>query len=225
MWTYLTRLTTQQSYLIQGKVHFIWQGGGWRYWNLKPEILAAPPSLTVQFFRSPPPFPSCWFWSIQIFGEPPPSPTIFSEPPIQVSKNFGAPPQNLQPPHCHNYYMNFPQLGKKCNSEFWLFHTIVQITTSVNHQKHFTVTMWVFDISQLRPTLTRKVKVKQGNSNFTTNLSWICCFINQLIIKYTCTFSPWACKEFLFSTLPPKAGGGGGCLLCLEEFSFLLSAN
>ena len=47
-----------------------------------------PPSIAVQFFRSPPPPPSCRFWSIQIFG----APLIFSEPPFQ------SPPQYLHHP-------------------------------------------------------------------------------------------------------------------------------
>ena len=49
--------------------------------------------------------------------------------------------------------------------------------------------------------------------------------VQIIIIKKT---SPLACKELLFpiSTLPPTAGGGGGCLPCLDEaFSFLLSTN
>ena len=34
----------------------------------------------------------CWFWSIQFFRALPPSATIFSEPPLRVSKNFRSPP-------------------------------------------------------------------------------------------------------------------------------------
>ena len=50
-----------------GKVHLIWQGGmkilKLEAWNFS----CPPPSLEVQFVRSP---PSYWFWSIQIFGAP-----------------------------------------------------------------------------------------------------------------------------------------------------------
>ena len=35
------------------------------------------------------------------FRSPPPSATIFSEPPLRVSKNFRSPPQYLHPPPCH----------------------------------------------------------------------------------------------------------------------------
>ena len=40
----------------------------------------------------------CWFWSIQNFMSSPPSPTLFSEPPYWVSKNFRSPPQYRYPP-------------------------------------------------------------------------------------------------------------------------------
>ena len=43
----------------------------------------------------------CWFWSIQIFGTTPPSATIFSEPPLRVSKNFRSPPSISSSPPCH----------------------------------------------------------------------------------------------------------------------------
>ena len=33
---------THSNFLALGKVHLIWQWGGWRYWNSKLEILAAP---------------------------------------------------------------------------------------------------------------------------------------------------------------------------------------
>ena len=73
----------------------IWQGGrrggGWRYWNSKLEILAAPLDSS-SIFRSAP--PSCWFWSIQIFGAPPPllAQQFFQSPPFGCLKIFGAPP-------------------------------------------------------------------------------------------------------------------------------------
>ena len=43
----------------------------------------------------------CWFWSIQIFGAAPPSATIFSEPPLRVSKNFRSSPSISSSPPCH----------------------------------------------------------------------------------------------------------------------------
>ena len=71
-----------------GKVHLVWQGWGWRYWNSKLEILAAP-SLAVHFFRSlPPPF------GFKVYK--------FSEPPFRVSKNFRCPPSMFSSlPPCH----------------------------------------------------------------------------------------------------------------------------
>ena len=47
----------------------------------------------------------------KLLGAPPPSPTLFSEPPFQLSKNFRSPPQYLHPPL--SYYMNFPLLWHK----------------------------------------------------------------------------------------------------------------
>ena len=66
--------------------------GGWRYWNLKLEILAAL-LLVVQFFRSPPlllVLKYTNFWS--------PSPLIFSELPFGCLKIFRAPLNIFIPP-------------------------------------------------------------------------------------------------------------------------------
>ena len=41
---------------------------------------------------------SCVGFEVYKFSEPPPSATIFSEPPLRVSKNFRSPPQYLHPP-------------------------------------------------------------------------------------------------------------------------------
>ena len=71
--------------------------GGWRYWNLKLEILAAP-SLAVQFFRSP---PSPVGFEVNQFWEPP---LIFSESPFGFLKIFQAPLNIFIPPPptpCH----------------------------------------------------------------------------------------------------------------------------
>ena len=70
-------------------------GGGWRYRNLKLEILAAPLASGSIFLGAPPPVG----FEVNKHVSPPPSPslTIFSEPPFRVSKNFRSPPQCLCP--------------------------------------------------------------------------------------------------------------------------------
>ena len=84
------------------------KAGGMKILKLKAwNFSIPPPLLAVQFFRSP---PSCWFWSIQIFGGPPP--LIFSEPPIRVSKNFRSPPLNIFMPPCYIKW-TFPKRNSK----------------------------------------------------------------------------------------------------------------
>lgn len=66
----------------------------------------------------------------------------------------------------------------------------------------------------------------------TSNLSFNCQFTQNWRVCTPCTSTfirqslPFDCKDalLLVSTLPPRAGGGGGCLW-REEFSFLRSAN
>ena len=70
--------------------------GGWRYWNSKLEILAAPLASSSIFYAPPPGTPPVGY-EIYRFSEPPPGPTNFSEPRLRVSKIFGAPPQYLYP--------------------------------------------------------------------------------------------------------------------------------
>ena len=67
--------------------------------SLKFQQPPLPPPLAVQFFRSP--LLLLLVLKYTIFGAPPtppPSPTIFSEPPFQVSKKFRSTPSISSPP-------------------------------------------------------------------------------------------------------------------------------
>ena len=88
--------------------------GRWRYWNLKLEILAAP--LTNSSIYKEPSPPSCWFWSIQIFGAPSPSPTIFGGCLKISAAPPPPPPQYLHPPPCHVKW-TFPNVFARKQTE------------------------------------------------------------------------------------------------------------
>ena len=68
--------------------------GGMKILKLKAWNFSSPPRSQFNFLGALP--PSCWFWSIQIFGVPP---SFFQSPPFGCLKIFRAPPpQYLHPP-------------------------------------------------------------------------------------------------------------------------------
>ena len=81
---------------VFSKGKFIWYDkGGWRYWNAKLEILAAPLPLTSSsIFRSPPPvgFEVCKFSEPPLLAQ-----QFFQSPPFGCLKIF-APPLNIFTP-------------------------------------------------------------------------------------------------------------------------------
>ena len=75
-------------------------------WNF-----SSPPLWGFNILGAPPPYTG-WFWSIQIFGAPSPRPTIFSESPFRVSKNFRSPPPSISSiPPCHIKW-TFPKISR-----------------------------------------------------------------------------------------------------------------
>ena len=75
------------------------RGGGGKDSETRSLKFQQPPSLAVQFFRSPTPF--LLDLKYTNFRSHPPSPKIHSELPSQVSKNFRTPSISSSPPPCH----------------------------------------------------------------------------------------------------------------------------
>ena len=105
--------------------------------KLKREILEAP-SLAVQFFSPPPPVG----FEVYRFSAPPPSPTIFSEPPFRVSKNFWSPPQYLHSLCCVFDVSTAPPKISPADGRFWQINHLNRLHFTVLFPYHYLYLKW-----------------------------------------------------------------------------------